>query len=171
MHRTYIYFGLWSLPLSMTYSRKGQMSQGYQCLLLVRSLQFSINDTRSFSPMMFTLLHLHWIHVSFWFHLSSHIDGPSVGLGYPLSDFLKKLTLNAATIVIPPLHQRMGPRFLGTAPLLYTNAYSHVKKFLKELLHKKSPNAPRQPYWTTFQRALSKWSCGWFKASAWSILA
>jgi hypothetical protein len=45
----------------------------------------------------------------------------------------------------------MGPRFLRTTPLLHTNAYSSVKNFLKELLHKKlahhqmHPNDPIEP--------------------------
>jgi hypothetical protein len=45
----------------------------------------------------------------------------------------------------------MGPRFLGTTPLLYTNAYSCVKIFLKELLckklarHQTHPDDPIEP--------------------------
>ncbi|KAG2116350.1 hypothetical protein BD769DRAFT_1778182 [Suillus cothurnatus] len=51
---------------------------------------------------------------------------------YPNSDFLKKPTANATTIVIPVLSQRTGQR----TPLPYPHAYTRVKDFLKEKLQK-----------------------------------
>ncbi|KAG2079898.1 ribonuclease H-like domain-containing protein [Suillus cothurnatus] len=51
---------------------------------------------------------------------------------YPNSDFLKKPTANATTIVIPALSQRTGQR----TPLPYPHAYTRVKDFLKEKLQK-----------------------------------
>ena len=39
----------------------------------------------------------------------------------------------------------MGPKSLGTMPLLYTNTYSRVKNFLKDLLRKKLAHHQTHP--------------------------
>jgi hypothetical protein len=65
-------------------------------------------------------------------HINSNPSSEIDLLGYPLSEYLKKL--NTSTIVIPAANNRNAPRGVTNSAISYPHAYSRVKNFLKDML-------------------------------------